>query len=480
MRLVLPLNRWLVLSYLIVLFLPAAAVVCSGALAKDLAKQTEEDLNHQAALLALHVESELQHAGTGATLDAVAPRITTVLTAAKAQTLAGFRVVDQRGVVVASSGGAVGEDLADDPLVYNALAGSGGMEQRPRGESRSRENSLASKSRQADYRVFVAKPLTVDGTLAGALVLSRTPREELQTLWQMAPRLSLGALVVLAATITLGSLAGHILSRSLKNLVVASRQIAAGSTVHVTGLAGPAGSHVAETAELADAMGAMALRLQERVAYIAEFAGNVSHEFKTPVSALRGTIELLRDDEDMPAAQRARFLDNALADLDRLSRLVGGLLRLARAEEGGDRTHFSLAEVVAPLQERYPALRVEGTFGSVDANREQVEAAIGNLVENAWRHGGPEVSVRVAGTVEGDRVGVRVVDTGGGISAANLPKVFDRFFTTNRVGGGTGLGLALVRAIARTHGGDVTVRSEPGETCFHWWLPRSPVSDPAG
>ncbi len=474
MRVVLPLNRWLVLSYLVVLLLPAGAVLCSGALAKDLAHQTEEDLDHQAALLALHVVSELHHAGPDARLDAVAPRIATVLVAAKEETLAGFRVVNVDGIVVASSSGETGDDLADDPLVAKALAGSAGMEKRPRGETRAPVNAYRTKSRQADYRVFVAKPLVVDGRLDGALVLSRTPREEFQTLWQMAPRLSLGVLAALAATLGLGGLAGHILSRSLKNLVRASRQIAAGSTLHLPDLAGPAGSHVAETAELADAMAAMADRLQERVAYIAEFAGNVSHEFKTPVSALRGTVELLRDDEDMPAAQRARFLDNALADLDRLSRLVGGLLRLARAEEGGDRTRFCLSDAIAPLAGRFPALQVAGEFGWVEANREQVEAALGNLVENAWRHGGEGVTVRVLGKVEAGRAMVEVIDDGVGISSANLPRIFDRFFTTNRAGGGTGLGLALVRAIARTHGGDVTVRSDTGRTCFRWWLPASP------
>jgi signal transduction histidine kinase len=215
----------------------------------------------------------------------------------------------------------------------------------------------------------------------------------------------------------------------------------------------------------------MHARLRERLAYISEFAGNVSHEFKTPVSSLRGTVELLRDDDEMPAAQRARFLDNALQDLDRLSRLVGGLLRLARAEEGGGRDRIALDDVIRAVRARHERLDVRGAGGTVVANREQLEAAIGNLVENAFRYGGPGVTVRAELWVEGDRTGVDILDDGPGISAANLPKVFDRFFTTDRAGGGTGLGLALVRAVCEAHGGTVEVESAPGRTRFRVALP---------
>lgn len=472
MRLVLPLNRWLLISYLLVFLLPAGAVLGSGALARDLAHQTEEDLHHQAALLSLHLGSELSHAGPTTSLSDLAPRFDGILAAAREATLAGFRVVDLDGRVTASSGGGVGEDLSTDLLVQAALAGRTGTERRPRGATRAAENALSGPSRRADYRVFVAEPLRVDGELVGAIVLSRTPREELQTLWQMAPLLSIGLALALALTLLVAILAGYVLSRSLKNLVRASARIAAGSRIAVAELEQPAGSHVAETRELALAMAAMSDRLQERLSYITEFAGNVSHEFKTPVSALRGTIELLRDDEDMEPTQRTRFLDNALADLDRLSRLVGGLLRLARAEEQADVEDIAFGELAEGLRERFPGLQVDGPFPTVRGSRSQVETAVGNLVENAFRHGGDGVRVRLSGVEERDRVGVRVEDDGPGISPTNLPRVFDRFFTTGRAGGGTGLGLALVRAVAQTHGGTVTVESHPGATVFHLWFPR--------
>lgn len=468
-----PLGRWLVLSHVFVFLLPMVALVGSGALGADLRRQTVEDLDHQAALLELHIASLVARRGPTADVGTVREEVTTVLRAAKDRTLAGFRVVDTAGVVVASSGDGLGDLIADDAEVRAALRGGSGLVVRPRATANSREQPLSSKSRRASYRVFLAVPITVDDEIVGALVLSRTPREELQTLWQMAPQLVTGLGLTLAGTVVLAVTAGRVLSRSLRRLATAAGRIAGGSHGAIAELEPVLASRVLEARELAQAFGTMTGRLQERLGYIAEFAGNVSHEFKTPVSSLRGTVELLRDDDEMPPEQRARFLDNALADLDRLSRLVGGLLRLARAEEGtADRRVFLLDEVVLALAEKHPGLRVEGRAGRVDGNREQVEAALANLVENAYRHGGDGVTVTARLWAEGEAVGVDVVDDGPGISAANLPRVFDRFFTTNRAGGGTGLGLALVRAVARAHGGDVEVTSRPGETRLRFRVAR--------
>lgn len=470
MRIVLPLNRWLVLSHLVVLVLPVLAVLGTGALARDLIHQTEEDLEHQSALLAIFLGREVERGGRAIDIDEVAPEISALLARAKEETLAGYRVVDTSGVVVASSGDGVGDDIGADPEITSALRGRPGVAVRAKDPTRAQSQSIRGPSRRASFRVFVAKPILADGEVVGALVLSRTPREEMQTLWQMAPRLWVGAVGSLGVTVALAIFSGHVLSRSLTSLARASHRIAQGSVTAVADLEPAAQSRVAEARALAGAMATMSQRLQERLAYIAEFAGNVSHEFKTPVSALRGTVELLRDDEDMPAEQRARFLDNALADLDRLSRLVGGLLRLARAEEGGDRSVFSLDSLLLSLAERFPGVAISGAGGSIEANREQVDAAVANLVENALHHGGKGVSVRVEAWRRAETAGVDVIDDGPGISPANLGRIFERFFTTDRAGGGTGLGLALVRAIARAHGGDVTVESAPGATRFRWWV----------
>jgi signal transduction histidine kinase len=395
-----------------------------------------------------------------------------LLAEAKAQTLTGIRIVNDRGIVVATSGETLGDDLSDDEEVRAALKGSRGLAIKPRDpvplSSRSSYTTRDSKTRHADVRVFVAVPVVKEGEVLGAVVLSRTPREEWQTFWQMAPRLSGGAVVALLSTIVLSLFAGWRASRSLKLLAAASERIAAGQLGTADTFSEAQASRIQETALLGAAMAQMASRLRARLAYISEFAGNVSHEFKTPVSSLRGTIELLRDDEQMPPEQRARFLNNALADLDRLSNLVGGLLRLARAEEGGPRETVDLDALIDELLRRHPGLAVSGAAGAVSGVREQLDTLVTNLVQNALRHGGP--NVRVERWRTDTQAGVTVEDDGPGIPAAHLPSLFERFYTTDRARGGTGLGLALVKAIAEAHDGGVSVDSEPGRTRFRAWV----------
>jgi len=472
---VLPLQRWLVVSHLVVLALPLGTLFGTGALARDLQQQTQEDLDHQASLLALHIGSELGHAPAAAGIEDLSDAVTRLLVDAKQSTLTGFRVVDGSGIVVASSGDGVGDDISDDQEVRAALAGSKGLALRPRQVSGSREQPLSSASRRASVRVFVARPVKRDGEVVGAVVLSRTPREEWQTLWQMAPELWAGALFALAATSSLAFVIGYFLSRSMVRLSGVGARIAAGEMGVDEALAPAERSQVLEVRALASSLRTMSERLRERLAYISDFAANVSHEFKTPVASLLGTIELLEDDLETPTltrAQEQRFLENAHQDLDRLSRLVGGLLRLARAEEGADRERVDLGALAAEVAGRLDAaLVVRAPAPAVVANPVELRGVLANLVENAHVHGGGTVQIQVLAD------GFDVVDDGAGISAANLPQIFDRFFTTRRDLGGTGLGLAFVRAVVVAHGGTVTVTSRvatattPGETRFRVRFP---------
>ena len=468
-----PLHDWLLLTHLVVFALPVVVLVATGALARDLRRQTVEDIAHQAVLVALHIEAGLgrQDGPPDEALVAVATDLSSLLETAKVRTLAGYRVVDRDATVIAASNGIVGGSLAHDAEVMDTIhTASNDWWEKDRAPTRS--TPLAGPSRRASVRMFVAEPIVWRGDVLGAVVVSRTPREELQAFWHMAPRLSSGLVFAFAIVVGLAVLSGRVLSRSLRSLSAASHRMASGNLDAIGDLAQARSSRVAEARDLAGAMGSMATRLQARLAYIGEFASHVSHEFKTPVSSLRGTVELLLDDDEMPQAQRERFLTNALADLDRLTRMVTGLLQLARAEEGGGRKVVELADILARVADRHPDVVVTGTGGLVDGNPDQLAVVVRNLVENAERYGGPDATVTVAAWVDDDETGVSVVDDGPGISEANLPRVFDRFFTTGRDRGGTGLGLALVRAVVHAHGGTVTVESQPGHTVFRVALPR--------
>ena len=473
MKFVQPLRTWLVLSHLLVLALPLVVLIGSGALNQDLVRQTQGDLYNQGALLAQMVAIEVKYARSadpGADTTQAVKSLTGVLRDARQTTLAGIRVLDTDGVVVASSGGELGEDFSDREEVIGALEGMRSTIIRPRDEVSTRQ-PLSSPSRRARVRLFVAVPVYLDAELLGVVLLSRTPREHMQALYQMAPSLGSGVVLALLITVAVALWAGWIGTRSLKALSAGAYEIAEGDWAALARVREREGSHVSEVAALARDFGHMTDQLRGRLTYIREFAGNVAHEFRTPISTLRGTVELMRDDTEMPSEQRRLFLGNAMHDLDRMDRLLTGLMLLARAEEGEGRAPLALVGLVESLADRYPEVSFSGQAGEVVGNRGQIESALSNLIENALCYGGDDVQVKVRSWEEGGRTGFDVIDDGPGISPANLQHIFERFFTTDRQGGGTGLGLAIVKAIGHSHGGGVEVQSTPGRTCFRLWMP---------
>jgi signal transduction histidine kinase len=473
----LSLRTWLLGSHLVVLLLPILALIGTGALAMDLRRQTQVDLEHQADVLTLLTAELLADLPAPDQLDALLAEV-------RSKTLASIQIVDVHGQVVAASArdeiAQIGDlDMSDDEVVRAALRGETGVATRDRGPP-SERTPLSSESRRARVRLFIAKPIYAaasapnPGEIIGAVLLSRTPREELQALYQMSPQLVWGLLLAVFLTIGVAVFAGRLASRSLQSLADAARRITHGSGRESAKLIRSAGSHVDEVRALATATAAMAEQLQTRVDYINEFAGNVAHEFRTPIATLRGTAELLRDDDSMPPDRRRRFLDNALDELERLERLVDGLLALARAEQPHDGGRIVLAQLLASLPERWPDIRVSTPelAEPVEGSAAQLATVLDNLLDNAFAHAGPEVAIEVRALARmGGKTGFEVIDDGPGISAANQARIFDRFFTTNREQGGTGLGLALVHRIVETHGGTIELESAPGRTCMRVWLP---------
>jgi signal transduction histidine kinase len=223
-----------------------------------------------------------------------------------------------------------------------------------------------------------------------------------------------------------------------------------------------------EVAELSEAVAAMAKSLEERAEYIRTFASHVSHEFKTPLTAIGGAVELVRTHEDMPLEQRRRFLDNVAADARRLDELVRRLLELARADvlrPAGDRADLG-AVLAAVAESSGVELRLPVPDARVAIGAEALSSVVSSLVENARQHARGDVHVAIEARVDaGSRAVVRVVDDGPGVSAANAERIFDPFFTTARDAGGTGLGLTIVRSLLAAHGASIAlVAAERGAT----------------
>jgi signal transduction histidine kinase len=319
-------------------------------------------------------------------------------------------------------------------------------------------------SRGQRYRVFVALPVR-DGTRTlGAVVASRTPLDITKALYLNRGAILLGAAAILLVVVAVSALTALAIARPTRILIEQADRVARGERVS---LGEPPALGTAEMARLSEAIAAMAATLQDRADYIRTFASHVSHEFKTPLTTIRGTVELLEDHLDtMSREERARFLGIAQEAAARLDRLVGRLLELARADvlsPGDDRT--SVPEVLERLERerRDAGLRVacmcEGGVTTVRMSADTLDSILESLLDNARLHGGESVEVTVTAWREDapSEVVIEVADNGPGISEANAARLFTPFFTTARDRGGSGLGLAIVRALLGAHGGSIVL-----------------------
>jgi signal transduction histidine kinase len=220
-----------------------------------------------------------------------------------------------------------------------------------------------------------------------------------------------------------------------------------------------------------------------------EFVANVSHVVRTPLAVIRGYVETLREGAGEDPAKDREFLEIIERHAGQLSNLVENLLDLSRLEspQGMARKRpvdlGSLVTRVAELH-RAPAERkgqrleakVEGALPAVSGDPDYLERAVANLVDNALKYTPEKGTIRVAARRSGERVLVEVADDGIGIPAADLPRIWERFYrvdkSRSRSMGGTGLGLAIVKHIAQAHGGSVDVTSAPGRgSTFRLLLP---------
>ena len=374
-------------------------------------------------------------------------------------TLSGIRVLDAHGVLVASSSTQLGSTYANREEVQRALRGEPNAVLRRRLRDPG-DAPLASISRDAGVRVWVAIPVVDDGQVRGAVLASRTP----MTLGKVfyADRWNLvSTLLVLAIVLVLVSLAAAaLIVRPIRAVVRQANAIAGGAPGEP--ISAPV---VEELAQLSAALTTMAAELRARSDYIRSFAASVSHEFKTPLASIQGAIELVRDPQMSPA-QRDKFLLNIDADARRLTELVRRLLELARADVAERSAGQSDAGTV--LRDVASRARAEGIDVELLAQDARVslpasvlDSVVMQLVHNARQHGGPSVRVLVSSQALDGVARIVVQDDGAGISAANRARIFEPFFTTSRDRGGTGLGLTIARSLLRPF--DATLELMPPE-----------------
>jgi signal transduction histidine kinase len=328
----------------------------------------------------------------------------------------------------------------------------------------------------------VAQPLRLEGSIFGALVVAK-PKNALRSTWLTLMKFF--GVSLLGGLLVAGVLAWYLsrrITRPVLGLSRAADEVAQGNYE----VAVPAVPGEDEIAHLAERFRGMAGRLAEAEQLERKFLMSVSHELRTPLTAIRGHVEALREGLAEDPEARAESLDVIALEADRLERLVGDVLDLAKL--GAHRFTLLREEVdMARLLDRAYA-----TFGE-EARRREIEyrceisndavivtdgdrvlQIISNLLSNAFRWTPDGGRVDLSLTQENGAVSVRVDDNGPGIGLDERERIFRPFWS--RDGRGTGLGLAIANELAVALGGRIDLTSEPGRgSRFELVLPATPA-----
>lgn len=394
---------------------------------------------------------------------------------AAAVTLSDTKLLDRQGIVVGGHYD-VGFSYLHLPEVQRALRGRSATVLRRRESVDPYEESPFTRliSGAEGIRVHHVRPVLVDGKVVGMVMVARSPRGIIFGVWQDRGKIALGIVLIFLTLLVLAAILSRGIARPIRALAAASENVAGGRI----DIPEPPVTAAVEIRELYVNFARMAERIEARTRYLRDFAAAVSHEFKTPLTGIRGALELLDEHgSDMAPEERARFLANAAADADRLSRLVQRLLDLARADmsEGADHEHADAGEIAAHLADELDdaemAVRVEAPAHLPDVHMpgDALETVLTTLIGNSRQAGARSVSIVLDCDI--DRVRIRVCDDGGGIAPLDRARIFEPFFTANRARGGTGLGLPIARSLLAAAGGTIALGDSPAGACFVLVIP---------
>lgn len=384
-------------------------------------------------LLARHLHRALDHtlrarAVEVAQLAVSAPALVTspgALDSPIGSTQSMVQVVDRHGRLVARSL-SLGGRMLDPALAAPAIAGRGGYSDAKLGST--------------DVRVYAAPLATTSGVAAGgAVVVAASTADVENTIGAVRLVTVLGAI---GAALVGAAAVWFLMGRALRPLVRLDRAAAEIGRTGDPRTRLPAPHRDDEVGRLAASLNTMLDTLERARAKEQRFVADASHELRTPLTALRGNVEHLARHGASP-----ELVADLQADAARLARLADDLLVLSREDE----EQLSGSEVRLDELARLAAAEDMVTEPvTVFGDRDALARALGNLVENARRHGHGRVTVRV-GAVDGI-ARLEVEDEGPGIAPPDRERIFDRFH-----GRGSGLGLAIVKATAERHGGRVYV-----------------------
>ena len=284
-------------------------------------------------------------------------------------------------------------------------------------------------------------------------------------------------------------------ARSMREVVDAARRINSGSLNARVPVESPD-----EVGELAASFNAMAERLEESFRRERELENTrkeliraVSHDLRTPLASIRAMVESINDGVVSDEATIKRYLRTTQSEVENLSQLINDLFDLSQMEAGVLELHTEASSIQDLISDTLESMAVQAASckltlaGAVDQelspvimDAPRVQRVLYNLVHNSIRHTPPDGTISVCAKDAGDEVEVQVIDSGEGIPAQQLPKLFQSTYrpdrSRSRDSGGAGLGLSIAKGIVEAHGGRIWAESEPGKgSAFSFTLPKAAV-----
>lgn len=337
-----------------------------------------------------------------------------------------------------------------------------------RGEYGARSTRV-NKDEPSSSVLHVAAPIMRNGKIAGVLTVYR-PIGKINLFINDGKRKIIAyALRIGGFALLLAVLVAAWISMPIFRLTNYVREVKQGKRVPLP----PVGR--GETRNLALAFEEMRDALEGKK-YIEQYVEGLTHELKSPLSGIKGAIELL-EDENITPENRVRFLSNISRESERMARIVDRMLYLSMLENRKSAEHSGIlklndivSELVSDYRERYPALEFELEMPDdkiiFRGERFLIREALDNLLRNAveFSEEGGKIVIRLVQT--GTAITVAIKDNGSGIPEYARDRVFERFYSLPRPSGGkksSGLGLSIVREIALLHNGDIELNSSPGQ-----------------
>lgn len=322
--------------------------------------------------------------------------------------------------------------------------------------------------------LITAIPILYEKEVIGSVVLN-TPlpkiEDEINYIYQIT---LISLLVLLAITFFSTYLFSRKITRNIEDLSNNAKKIANGDFTSRVNIQGGR-----EMSELSQSMNHMATELEKLEDMRKDFIANISHDFRSPLTSIKGFIQAMLDGT-IPVERQDKYLNIVLDETDRLTKLTNDILLLTKMENNtiqADMQNFDLHSVIRKIllqfEQKIIDKKIEFTLLIdrqelfVHADMNQIQRVITNLVDNAIKFCSPSDSIIVETSVIKHQVEVRIKDSGPGISEEDIKYIWDRFHKADRSRGkdkkGIGLGLSIVREIIKAHGEEINVYSQEGK-----------------